>query len=114
MHEVSIAESLLELALRECTKNGFTSIQSVTVRIGKASGVMPEALLFAFDTVKRETIADGASLIIEEVPVSGHCRGCDARFIVDEGYILNCPQCGGVSFAVNSGRELDIKEMEVS
>ncbi len=114
MHEVSIAEGLLASASSECTKQGYSTIQNITVRIGKASGIMPEALLFAFDAMKQETIACDALLTIVEVPVSGHCSGCGADFVVEEAYVLSCPRCGGTSFRVTSGRELEIVEMEVS
>jgi hydrogenase nickel incorporation protein HypA/HybF len=113
MHEVSIAESLLDIALRECTGKGFSEIRSITVRIGKASGIMPEALLFAFEAVRLDTAAHAATLTIEEVPVAGHCHVCETDFSVAEKYVFNCPNCGGTSFTVFSGRELDIREMEV-
>jgi len=113
MHEVSIAEGLLDVALKECIGQGFASIQSIQVRIGKASGILPDALLFAFDAIKIDTIADGAALIIEEVPLSAHCNLCARDFATEESYILDCPHCRGASFTINSGRELDITEMEV-
>lgn len=113
MHEVSIADSLLALAVRECREKGFNTIHNITVRIGKASGVMPEALLFAFEAMKRDTIAHEALLTIEEVPVSGHCHSCNSDFVVEEKFVLSCPHCEGSSFMVTSGRELQITEMEV-
>jgi hydrogenase nickel incorporation protein HypA/HybF len=113
MHEVSIADSLLRIAGQECGKGGFSTIESIKVSIGRASGVMPEALLFAFDAMKAGTIAGGASLVIEEVPVSGHCSDCAADFSVEEAYVLCCPLCGGQAFTLCSGRELHITELEV-
>jgi len=113
MHEVSIADSLLDISVRECRDKGFTKIGSIKVCIGKASGVMPEALLFAFDAMKAGTLAEGASLIIEEVPVSGHCNTCNTAFTVSEKYVLCCPHCSSESFTVDSGRELNIVELEV-
>lgn len=114
MHEVSIAEALLSSAERECRGQGYSSIQHITVRIGKASGVMPEALLFAFEAMKQETIAHEAVLTIVDVPVSGHCADCGGDFVTDEAFVLSCPLCKGGSFRVRSGRELEIAEMEVS
>ena len=113
MHEASIVGSLLDIAVKECRERGFNKIASISVRVGKASGVMPEALLFAFDAMKAETIAAAASLAIEEVPVSGYCDACRADFTVEEEFILSCPYCGGSSFRAQSGRELDIIELEV-
>lgn len=113
MHEVSVADSLLKIAVEECRRSGYGRITNVTVSIGKASGVMPEALLFAFDALKADTIACGAALTIEEVPVAGHCSACGADFTTDENFVLCCPGCGSSSYSINTGRELDITDLEV-
>jgi len=113
MHELSIAESLLEIALENCRDKGFSRIGNIRVQVGKASGVMPDALLFGFNALKEGTIADNADLEIEEVPVAGHCNDCGKDFTTEESYILSCPHCGGLSYTLNSGRELMITEMEV-
>jgi len=74
MHEVSIAQSLLKIAVENCEKNGYKRIEAIKVKVGRASGIMPDALLFAFDAVKIGSIADKASLNIEEIPVSGFVK----------------------------------------
>lgn len=114
MHEVSVAEGLLDAATRECIRQGYSTIGTVRVRIGRASGVMPEALLFAFDALKDETPAKEATLEIEIVPVGGFCNDCRKDFIADDLFVFQCPLCLGGSFVIRSGRELDISEMEVS
>ncbi|TAN43269.1 MAG: hydrogenase maturation nickel metallochaperone HypA, partial [Nitrospirae bacterium] len=81
---------------------------------GRASGIMPDALLFAFDAIKPDSIAAAAALEIEEVPLTGRCNSCDRTFISEEEYVLSCPHCGGSSFVITAGRELDILDMEVS
>ncbi|MEW6001345.1 MAG: hydrogenase maturation nickel metallochaperone HypA [Nitrospirota bacterium] len=114
MHEVSIAQGLLDIAIEHCEREGYKNIESIKVKIGKAAGVVPEALLFAWDAVKIETIAEKASLTIEEVPVSGFCNNCKGSFSVEETFVICCPSCGDLSIRVDTGRELNIEEMEVS
>jgi hydrogenase nickel incorporation protein HypA/HybF len=114
MHEVSIAINLIEIVSGQCVKHGCSTIESVNIKIGRASGIMPDALLFAFDAVKESSIAKNAVLNIEEVPVSGHCGDCDNNFTVEEDYVVCCPACGGSSFRITAGREMDIIDMEVS
>ena len=114
MHELSIAQNIIEIISEQCSKNGYVQIDSVNIRIGRASGVMPDALLFAFDAIKVDTMARDAALHIEEVPVTGLCRDCESSFIVEEEYILFCPHCKGNSFHMTAGREMDILDMEVS
>jgi hydrogenase nickel incorporation protein HypA/HybF len=114
MHEVSIALNLLDIVAEECRKNCGSTIELINLRIGRASGIMTDALLFAFDAVKEGSVAEKARLNIEEVPVSGHCRECGGDFEVGEEYVLCCPRCGGGSFEITGGRELDIIDMEVT
>lgn len=113
MHEVSIAQGMLDLAIDYCEKNGHKVIDSITVKIGKAAGVVPDSLEFAFETLKTGTIAENAVLTIEEIPVSGVCNSCGKHFTVEETYVIQCPLCGSMSFKVETGRELNIAEMEV-
>ena len=113
MHEVSIALGILDIAEQHCKQEGYKGIESIVVKIGKASGVMPEALLFAFDAVKHGTLAENAHLNIEEIPVSGYCNSCKNSFSVEEPFILCCPKCGDSSIRLDSGRELDIVEVDV-
>lgn len=114
MHEYSIAESLISIAINECRKNGFSRIDKVKISVGKASGVMPEALLFAFDVLKIDTIAENAKLFIEEKLLSGYCENCMANFTTEDAFIYSCPSCRCSSFKITAGRELDIDEIEVA
>jgi len=114
MHEVSIILNVLEIAEEHCKKEGFERIDSIKLRIGTASGILPDALRFAFDVSKRETLAREASLEIEEVPLTGLCNTCGDEFRVHEKYIFSCSSCGSDDFTITAGRELDIVELEVS
>ncbi|MDH5298700.1 MAG: hydrogenase maturation nickel metallochaperone HypA [Desulfobulbaceae bacterium] len=114
MHEASIALSVLDTVTEECRKHGYAAVESVRLRIGKASGILPEALTFAFDIAKAETIAREARLVIDLVPVGGQCPDCRTNFEVEERFLLECPGCHGTAFTVTQGYELDIVDMEVN
>jgi len=113
MHEVSIALSVLDIATENCRKAGYSRIESIRLRVGRASGVMTDALIFAFNAVKIDTIAAEANVIIDEIAVSGLCNSCGKDFTTEGAYVLCCPECGGLSFKMNTGRELEILDMEV-
>jgi hydrogenase nickel incorporation protein HypA/HybF len=115
MHEASIASELLNIVINECSKNGYSKIQTIKVIIGRATGVMTDALLFAFDVLKENTPAESANLIIEEIPVRGVCKDCGKEFESNEPYIVVvCPVCGSFSLEITAGKELNITEMEVN
>ena len=65
MHESSIAHSILEIVDEQCREQACASVHAITVRLGKATGVMPEALQSAFDTLKENTVARNAVLTLE-------------------------------------------------
>ena len=114
MHEASIALSIINIAEEHCKKAGFSKIQSIGVKIGSASGVLPSALLFAFDVAKDGSRANDASLVIEEVPLGGDCRSCKRGFTAEGPFVLECPLCGGSNFTISTGRELDLTDIEVA
>jgi hydrogenase nickel incorporation protein HypA/HybF len=112
MHELSIALSVLDIVRDAAAESGLSSVTTVRLRVGRASGVQPESLRFAFDCSKTGTPAAGAALEIEEVPVGGHCDVCDRDFTHREPYVLACPLCGGASFRLTAGDELHVLDLE--
>lgn len=114
MHESSIAHSILEIIDEQCAEKGCSAVDAITVRLGRATGVMPESLQFAFDALKEPTKARNATLTIEIVPVGGSCSGCGKDFDVpDVQYLFACPHCGSASFEITRGREMEISDMEI-
>jgi hydrogenase nickel incorporation protein HypA/HybF len=114
MHESSLAHSILEIVDEQCREQGCASVEAVTVRLGQATGVMPESLQFAFDALKENTVAKTATLTFEIVPVGGRCNTCEKEFDVpDMQYIFECPLCGSKEFEISRGREMEIAEMEM-
>jgi len=114
VHEVSIALSLLDLVEKKCREEGYQRVESVRVRVGKASGVLPEAFSFAWDVVKRDTIARDSRFTLELIPVGGTCEACGAHFETENVFLTQCPLCSSPSFQIIQGRELEIVEMEVN
>lgn len=113
MHEVSIMEQTLEIALENVRSQGARQIHWLKMRIGEMSGVVPEALEFAFDVVTEGTIAQGAKLEIETVPVVCHCSNCGVEFQPPELF-YECPQCGHLSSQIIAGKEIELTSLEVS
>jgi hydrogenase nickel incorporation protein HypA/HybF len=112
MHELSIAQSILEGLEEEQQTRGFSKVVAVNLRIGSFSNIVPESLRFCFDAVKVGTIADDAALRFTITPLVGTCTACRTRIEIEEDYFL-CPHCGSVQVAVLSGEELDIISIEV-
>ena len=114
MHEASIAISLIETVTDICRQEGYESIEAVRIKVGKAAGILPDALLFAFDFAKSGTPADKAELVIEYVLLGGTCNECGLEFESEERYIFCCPGCKSTAIRITRGDEMQIVDMDVN
>lgn len=101
---------VLDEAARQARAHGGTVIQLIHLRVGTLSGVVPEALEFAFQALKAGTPAADAHLEIEPVPARARCRRCGLEFALDEP-ALPCPTCAGWDTELVCGRELELTRL---
>lgn len=104
MHEATLAENILTIALEAARQHHAAKIFKVSLTLGELAGVEVEALTLSFDVLKRDTAASAAELIIKRVPVTAKCNKCGKVFEL-ERYNFFCPECDGV-LILQSGREL--------
>jgi hydrogenase nickel incorporation protein HypA/HybF len=112
MHEVALANGIVELVADRAKVDGFTSVRVVHVVIGAMSAVMPEALVFGFDAAARGTVAQGARLQVHDVPGEAFCLDCEKKFET-RSRVTTCPTCDGAKVMVSGGDELRVSELEV-
>ena len=84
----------------------------IVVEVGRLCAVMPEAMRFCFDLATADTLADGASLEIVEIPGLGRCRACGADVVLERPF-GRCA-CGCTDLDWLAGQELRIKEVELA
>lgn len=113
MHEVSLLENTLELAVGYAQKQGASQIHRLTLRVGELSGVIPEALRFAFEIVVQGTMAETAKLDIETIPAICYCPTCQQKFQPTD-WIYECPQCHQLCTEILQGRDLELVSLEIS
>ncbi len=101
------------MAIETARSRQAARVTRIRLRVGALSGVVPEALRFAFDVVSRETAAEGAALEIEHVPAACWCGGCAAEFECMD-LINECPRCHALSGELRRGRELEIASVEIA
>ena len=112
MHEMSLAEGIIQLIGDSAVQNHFTRVKTVWLEIGQLAGVEPEAMRFCFDAVARGSIAEGAALEVIATPGLGNCFDCNRTVPVSARY-EPCPHCGSYSVEVTGGTEMRVKELEV-
>ncbi|MCK4574560.1 MAG: hydrogenase maturation nickel metallochaperone HypA [candidate division Zixibacteria bacterium] len=113
MHELAIAESIVKTVHNEIEKNGLGRVVAVGMRIGALTDVVPDALEFGFEAIIRDTVLDGAKIVIESIPIQGRCRSCGGEFeVMDFAFI--CPDCHSREIELIRGNELDLAYIEVA
>ena len=113
MHEIGIAQNALELAIKSAQASGATQIHEIRLKVGVLTGVVPEALTFAFDTLRQGTMAGAATLKVELVPTACWCARCQREFASSE-ILYECPECHQFDTELRRGLELELASLEAS
>ncbi len=113
MHELSIAQNIIEIVQDHLPEDQKYSVKTVRVKIGKLTNILPDSLVFSFDALTRETNLNGASLEIEHLPLTIECGDCGLQSSGNE-FIFACPECGSTSIKIVSGNELMVTEIELN
>ena len=109
MHELAIAESVVNIAVRHA---GGRPVIRVELEVGRLRQVVPAALEFAFELVARGTPVEGAELSMTVVEAAGRCRSCGADTPLPD-FPLVCASCGGFDVDVTRGEELRVDSLEL-
>lgn len=112
MHEVSIMAEAVRMAVESAQAAGARRITKLRLRVGRMSGAVPEAMMFAWDVVRQDTLAAAATLKIETVAATCWCETCQAEFEYQD-FISECPGCHNYSGELRRGRELEIAAVEL-
>ena len=112
MHEMALAENVLQLIEEAGQTQGFRRVRTVILEIGQLAAVEVEALRFCFDAVTTGTLAAGAHLQLIETPGLAWCRTCAASVTIAEP-LACCPSCGNYALEITGGTEMRVKELEV-
>ena len=115
MHELSVMEGILNVVLKHARQHEVQRVVAVSLRIGEMTDLVDEWMQRYFDYLSDKTVAAGAVLKIERVPVVFACESCGTDYPVDirEARDPACPACGGKKARLKSGREFFIKNIEV-
>jgi hydrogenase nickel incorporation protein HypA/HybF len=109
MHELALADAVLEIAREHARGRRVTS---VAVKVGRLRQVVPGALEFSFELLAAGTNVEGAAFEIEQVPVRVECSRCGGVSDAEE-FPLACERCGNLDVAVVAGDELYVEALEL-
>lgn len=121
MHEMSITQAMLNMALEYANGHRITDIY---LQVGRMSLIVPESVEFYFEYLSKGTLAEGAKLHFETVPLEMTCVDCgqqadltdlmdeQPRAIMIQALARGC-ECGGKNLHVTGGTGFDMVSIEV-
>lgn len=112
MHEMSLAEGILQIAEDSAAREGFERVKEIRLEIGALAGVEVDALRFCLDVVLKGSLANGARVALETLPGRGWCLACGGEVEIAALYDP-CPRCGGYQVQATGGTELRVKDLLV-
>ncbi len=119
MHELSMAQAIVDTVLDAAEKNDAEEIVEVTIEVGKLTMLNPEQLKFLLDVIVEDTLLENAELIIEDIPVEIKCHICEFEGLANtddsDHYlaIVLCPECGERNVEILKGRECNVKTIKI-
>jgi len=112
MHELSITERILEIALKHGEKAGATKITDLFLVIGELSSVIDDSVQFYWDLISQDTIAVEAKLHFRRIPTKFHCLECKKEY-TPELDNFSCPACNSKQVRVIAGEEFFLEAIDV-
>jgi len=112
MHEYSITQSMLSLAVEKASEAKASKITRINLVLGELSGIVDECVKFHFDFLSKDTIADGAGLSFTRIATRVRCLNCEQVFL-PKNYDWSCTNCHGAGIEIISGRECYVESIEV-
>ncbi|NLV73882.1 MAG: hydrogenase maturation nickel metallochaperone HypA [Chloroflexi bacterium] len=112
MHELAVTESIISVVERHAREAQAQRVLRIHLRIGELASIVDDSVQFYFDQLSPGTLAEGAQLVFERLPISLRCRACGHCWQPSAGD-WTCPACGASKAALAGGNEFQIDHIEV-
>lgn len=112
MHELPVTQEMFSLVIKYAKSNNAKKINSIKLKIGALSTIIPENVRFYFEILSKNTIAEGAELIFEKDKSKAYCINCNKDFEI-ENLDLICPECGGENVFMKPDTGFIIKSITI-
>ena len=119
MHELSMAQGIINAVLETAQQNNATEVNEITVEVGRLAMINPEQLEFILGVLVDNTILEDAKIIFEEIPAEIDCFDCKfhGEAILDDSDhyapLVKCPKCDSLGVDVINGKDIIVKNIVI-
>jgi hydrogenase nickel incorporation protein HypA/HybF len=112
MHELSVTESILNIATSHAKKAEAKKVTQINLVIGRLSSIVDDSVQFYWDTLSEGTICEGSKLSFKRLPAILHCVDCQLDYQIEQE-LTPCPQCGSYQTTIKGGEEFFVDSIEI-
>ena len=112
MHELSVAKDIIDIAYQYLPDDTKSSCIILRVQIGTFKNIMPELLEFSYKVLTDKTPLEDSVLEIDSIPLTVKCQDCGKISEIEPTFFF-CPECSSSDVYINTGNELQVKEIEI-
>ena len=112
MHELSLAERLIDMIEEAGARQGFRRVRHIYLEVGTLAGVEVESLRLGLSAAGCGSVADGASIHITTPAGQARCLDCEAVVEISACY-EPCPLCGRHRLDICGGDRVILNYLEV-
>jgi hydrogenase nickel incorporation protein HypA/HybF len=112
MHELSVTESVLEIACKHAEQAQATRVTDIHLVIGRLSSIVDDSVAFYWDIISKDTLCENAQLHFKRLPAELVCLDCDHKYQLEDE-LMPCPNCGSPRIRVLSGDEFNLESIEI-
>ena len=113
MHELSVSQSILDIALRHANGAKARRIVAINLVIGDLTGFVDDSIQFYFDFLSKDTLAQDATLNFERIPPRVRCSECGVCYAPPDSRLWSCPECQALGGEVIAGKEFHVASIEI-
>ena len=112
MHELALAEGIIDIIDAEQKKHGFSKVTGITLAVGEFSGIVPECIRDFFPIAAKGSAAENADIEISVIAAEFRCPDCSYEGGIDRKQAC-CPECGSTGIRMVRGREFYVENLIV-
>jgi hydrogenase nickel incorporation protein HypA/HybF len=112
MHELSVTESVLEIASKHAQEAQATRVTDIHLVIGRLSSIIDESVEFYWDIISKNTICEDAQLHFKRLSAKLVCLECEQEYTLSDE-LTPCPHCGSARVRLLSGDEFHLESIEI-
>lgn len=113
MHELSITENILDIALKHARQENAEEITDIYIVIGQLTSYIDESIQFYWQIMSKDTIAENSNLHFKRILAEFKCQQCENTYHPDSNS-FTCPYCQSTDLAIIAGREFFLESIEIN